>query len=322
VDDKTWPSIAVVGAGAVGCFFGGMLARAGAPVTLIGRPRHVEAIARHGLLLDSSRFQERIPLEATTNIADAARAQVVLLSVKSVDTEDAARSLVTHLARDAVVVSLQNGVDNAGRIRSVAPGVEVFPAAVYVAAEMASPGCVRHAGRGDLVIGDDDAGGADRAGRHGRLKVIAAMFERAGVPCRISDNIDADLWAKLIMNCAYNAISALTHLKYGRLAHDPGVREVIGLVVDEALAVARAAGIHGIEPGVIDAVWRLANAMPKAMSSTARDLAQAKRTEIDALNGHVARRGAELDVPTPVNATLHALVKVIETDAQRRAITP
>jgi 2-dehydropantoate 2-reductase len=109
-----WPRTAVVGAGAVGCYFGGMLARAGAPVTLIGRPGHVMAIRRDGLLLDTLHFREHVKLDASTEPDAVAGAGLVLVCVKSGDTEAAARSIAPHLARDATVVSLQNGVPDGG----------------------------------------------------------------------------------------------------------------------------------------------------------------------------------------------------------------
>src|ERR1700736_4097654 len=151
--DKAWPSIAVMGAGAVGCYFGGMLARAGAPVTLIGRPNHVEAINRDGLFIHSPHFQQHIPVAASTEVAAAGTAQVVLLCVKTPDTEEAARSLAPHLQRGAAAVSLQNGVDNIERIRSAA-NIDAIAAVVYVAVEMTGPGRVKHTGRGDLIVGD------------------------------------------------------------------------------------------------------------------------------------------------------------------------
>ena len=114
----SWPSVAVLGAGVVGCYFGGMLARAGAPVTLIGRLPHVEAIAANGLYLESTQFQQHIPVSASTSLEAARSASVVLFCVKAVDTDSAARMLAAHLTQGATVVSLQNGIDNVERIRS------------------------------------------------------------------------------------------------------------------------------------------------------------------------------------------------------------
>jgi len=311
VTQEEWPRIAVMGAGAVGCYFGGMLARAGAPVTVIGRPQHVEVIARTGLFLDSVRFQEQIRLSASTEAHAAREAEIVLLCVKTVDTEEAAKSLAPHLVSGAAVVSLQNGVDNVERIRA-ATGVEAIPACVYIAAEMIAPGCVKHTARGELIIGDLSGLHRSELAQAQRLEHLAAIFGRAGIPCGVSENIAADLWTKLVMNCAYNAISALSRLRYGRIVRTLWAREMMRQVVEETLAVARAGGVQMSGVGLVEAAWKLGETMPDALSSTAQDLARGKATEIDSLNGYVARRGAELGIATPVNATLYALVKLLE----------
>ena len=303
--EQTWPRIAVLGAGAVGCYFGGMLARAGAPVTLIGRPHHVEALGRDGLWLETLHFQERVPVAASVAVEAARDAALVLLCVKTLDTEEAARSLALCLSPGAVVLSLQNGVDNVERIRA-AGGFEALPAVVYVAAAMTGPGRVKHTGRGDLVVGDP------KGTRRGTLENLAALFAAAGVPCVVSENIEAELWTKMSMNCAYNAVSALGRAKYGRIARHSLARELLRRAVEETAAVARAAGVALEEEKLVEAAFRLGEAMSEATSSTAQDIARGKRTEIDSLNGYVARRGAELGVPTPVNRTLHALVKLLE----------
>jgi 2-dehydropantoate 2-reductase len=300
-----WPRVAVLGAGAVGCYFGGMLARAGAPATLIGRQQHVDAFRRDGLLLDTLQFKERVRVEASTDAAAVAGADFVLVCVKSGDTDAGAKSIAPHLARGATVVSLQNGVDNAARMRPLVPA-EVVAAVVYVGCEMGGPGHVRHTGRGDLVVGAPGEPGMRAAGS------VAALFERAGVPCRISDNVDGELWMKLIVNCAYNAVCALSRLPYGQMIASPWSREVMPQVVEEAVAVARAEGVRLDPDGLMARVWKIGEAMPTQFSSTAQDIGLGKPTEIDALNGYVARRGEALGVPAPVNRTLHALVKLRE----------
>jgi 2-dehydropantoate 2-reductase len=302
-----WPKVAVLGAGAVGCYFGGVLARAGAPVTLIGRPAHVEAFRRHGLLLDTLQFREHVKVDASTDASAVAGADLVLVCVKSGDTEPAARSIAPHLARAATVVSLQNGVDNAARMRPLLDS-EVLAAVVYVGCQMAGPGHVRHTGRGDLVIGGRP--GVDEAAR--RAAAVAAVFERAGVPCKVSPNVDAELWTKLVINCAYNAMCALSRLQYGPMVASGHARELMAQVVDEAVAVARADGVQLDTDGLLRRVLSVGEAMPTQISSTAQDIGLGKPTEIDALNGYVVQRGAALGIPAPVNRTLHSLVKLLE----------
>ncbi len=313
MEDYPWPRISVMGAGAVGCYFGAMLARAGAPVTLIGRPQHVDAINREGVFLDAAGFQERVPASASTELSAARDAQVVLFCVKTLDTQQVARALAPHLAPGATIISLQNGVDNVERIRAVV-NIEAIAAVVYVAAEMAGPGHVKHSGRGDLIIGFLQS--RDQSRRRGDLDRAAAVFQRARVPCVISGNVEGELWRKLIMNCAFNAISALSRVRYGPIVRNPWSREVVRRVIEEAVAVCGAAKIQLPETNVVEAAMKLAEAMNNASSSTAQDISRGKLTEIDSLNGYVARRGALAGVDTPVNQTLHALVKLLEESPQ------
>jgi len=315
-----WPRIAVLGAGAVGCYFGGMLARAGAPIILIGRAPHVEVMARDGLFLESMHFQQQIPVMASTDVAAVDAAEIILLCVKTLDTEEAARAVAPHLAGDAMLVSLQNGVDNVERIRA-AVRIEAIPAVVYVAAEMIAPGRVKHTGRGDLIVGNASGREPDGEGARSQLETLAGLFIRAGVPCQVSETIEADLWAKLIMNCAFNAISALSRARYGRIVRHRWTRDLLRQVSDEVLAVAHASGVRFREQDFVEQIFQLGEAMANATSSTAQDIARGKRTEIDSLNGYVARRGAELGIATPINQTLHALVKLLEeptTDTHAR----
>jgi 2-dehydropantoate 2-reductase len=291
--------IAVVGAGAVGCYFGAMLARAGVPVTLIGRRQHVEAINSDGLFLERSDFQEYIKVQASTEIDAVRDATIILLCVKTIDTEKAALQIAPHLATDALLVSFQNGVDNVERIQR-AIGINAIPAVVYVAAAMSGPGRVKHNGRGDIVIGD--------------VPRVSTVFQGAGVPCRISDNIAGELWTKLVMNCAYNAVSAVTGSRYLPIKNNSLTRDVMKGLIEEVVAVANAGGIRMATANhLMAAALKLGDAMASATSSTQQDLSIGRLTEIDSLNGYVVRRGRELGVPTPVNATLYALVKFLET---------
>lgn len=307
----TFQATAVVGAGAVGSFFGAMLARAGHPVTLIGRAPHVQAIARHGLQLHRAGGVEAVRIGATTELDAVRDADLVLLCVKSTDTESVARQIAPLLKRDALVVSLQNGVDNAAAIaRQIRQAV--VPAVVYVATAMPEPGVVKHFGRGDLVIGPLDAAATQDGAHRQRLQAVVDLFGAAGVPVRVSADVMAELWRKLMVNCAYNAISALSQLPYGRMAALPEIVDVQHAVVREVVAVAQAEGQQLALDAALEAMHDIARAMPAQLSSTAQDIARGKPTEIDHLNGYVARRGAALGVPTPVNQTLHALVKLLE----------
>ena len=305
------PRITVVGAGSVGSYFGAMLARAGHSVTLIARPDHVRAIEASGLKVhrSDSEFTQRIA--ASTELDPVRGADLVLLCVKSRDTEDLARRMAPLLAPDAVVMSLQNGVENPAAIaRHVRQ--PVVPTAVYVATAMPGPGVVRHFGRGELVIGPATPAEAADPALRARLQDIAALFGTAGVPVQVSDTVMDELWAKLLVNCAYNAISALTQQAYGPMAVLAPIRELQDQLVREVLEVAQADG-HALDPRRARAsVEQIARGMPGQLSSTAQDLARGKPTEIDDLNGLIVRRGAALGIATPANQSLYALVKLAE----------
>jgi 2-dehydropantoate 2-reductase len=269
----------------------------------------VDVWTREGLFLDSFNFQERIRLSASTEVAACRDADLILFSVKSPDTEEAARELARHLRAGALVVSLQNGVDNVDRMRAAAD-LDPMAAAVYVASSMPAPGRVKHGGRGDLVIGD--LPGRPGPPREAEVARVAAWFEAAGVPCRVSADIQAELWTKLIFNAALNAISAVVNATYGEIVAIPEPRETVRQLVDECVAVSRAAGVSLPEADYAQIVCSFAAKVGPIYSSTAQDLERGKRTEIDALNGFVVRRGADLRVPTPVNQSLLALVKLRE----------
>lgn len=291
--------IAVMGAGAVGCYYGAMLARAGHSVVLIGRPAFVDAVKHEGLLLESKHFTGRVPVQADSSPAAVKDADLVLFCVKSGDTESAGAAIAPHLSPRAAVLSMQNGVDNAARLSSVI-GRNAIPVVVYVATEMAGPGHVLHHGRGDLLIGPSDSSPA-----------IASMMTAAGLPSEVSDRVFDALWTKLIINCAYNGLSAIAQLPYGELIRQPHVADTMRSIYDECIAVARADGIT-----LPDNLWQslqdISVNMARQRSSTAQDLARGKKSEMEHLNGYVVRRGKELGVAAPVNRTLLCAVQLLE----------
>jgi 2-dehydropantoate 2-reductase len=300
-----WPKVAVIGAGAVGGYFGGLLARSGVPVTMVGRQAFVEAVQKNGLRLDTTQFQETLHPAASAEIAAAAGANYVLFCVKTTDTAIVAKELARHISPACTVLSLQNGVNNVEEIHN-ASGIEALPTVVYVAASMPVPGTIKHFGRGDLVIGPHNA----------KVDHVAEFFERAKLPCRVADNIEGELWTKLLWNCALNAISALGRATYGEIIANEDARRVVQSVVYEVLAVAQKNGIRlaGFEDpkAALEGAYKIGFQMSATYSSTAQDVMRGKRTEISSLNGYIAKLGAELGVPTPVNLTLYTLVKLLE----------
>ena len=308
----TFKHIAVVGAGAVGSFYGAMLARAGHRVTLIGRPAHVQATTSNGLKLNlaTSSETEIIQIEASTELSSLHTADLILFCVKSTDSASVALQIAPYLAPHALVMSLQNGVENAALIAQHIPHA-VIPSVVYVATEIPAPGFVKHHGRGELVIGTMQISRLSDPQK--TLQDIVLLFGSAQVPVQISLNVMAELWSKLMMNCAFNAISGLAQIQYEKLAALESVRSTQTALVKEVIAVAQADGIHLSETVALQAVAQISVTMGSQKSSTAQDMARCKPSEIDHLNGFIVRRGQALGVPTPVNQALFALVKLVES---------
>jgi 2-dehydropantoate 2-reductase len=300
-------NIGVMGAGAVGCYYGALLAKAGHAVTLIARDATVARIRAAGLRVDTARGTEVIQLAASADPAALAHAELVLFCVKSQDTERAGAALLPWLQRDASVLSFQNGADNAERLQRVL-GREVLPAVLYVAVENIAPGHVRHHGRGDLLLAPS-----------ARSAALAGIFTAAGAPATVSEHVPEALWEKLIINCAYNALSAIGQTSYGAMVRVEGIPELMAGVVAECAAVAHAAGI-GLPEGLLARVMSIAVSIPGQRSSTAQDLARGHATEAGHINGYVTRRGAELGVATPLNGALLALVRLLEASQLHAAV--
>jgi 2-dehydropantoate 2-reductase len=302
----TMMQVGVMGTGAVGGYYGAMLARAGVPVVFVGRPAQAALLQAQGLRLQSAGFDERLLVQASADAAALADCALVLCCVKSGDTEAAGAQMAPHLVPGAVVLSLQNGVDNAARLAAqLPPGQPVAPAVVYVAASLDAPDHVHHHGRGELVLARWPA-----APGRATPEAVQALFAQAGVPVTLADDVAAALWSKLVLNCAYNALSAITRLPYGRLRQGEGVEVLMRQVVAECQAVAAARGVDLPDPW--PAVERIAATMPGQFSSTAQDLMRGKPSEIDHLNGFVVREGRSAGVATPVNQALHTLVRLLE----------
>jgi len=230
-----------------------------------------------------------------------------LFCVKSPDTESVAQEIKPFLAKDAIVLSLQNGVDNCERIKTVLSN-PVYPAVVYVATGMAGPGHVKHFGRGELVIGD-------LVGREvclDQLNSIQDVLNKGNVPCSISTNIKQEMWLKFLVNCSYNAISGIGQIEYGQMVQSKHINELINQITKEFLTVAEKEGISISHEQAILANQQIAKTMTKQKSSTAQDLMKCKKTEIDYLNGYIVRCGLAHRIPTPANQSVYAMVKILE----------
>jgi len=215
--------IYVLGSGAVGCYFGGMLARAQQDVTFIARPERAYALNDAGLEMDCKAFHETIQVKASSDLSTLRDADLVLLSVKSLDTERTLTDIKSVLPSKAVILSLQNGVANID-IASQIVNNPTYAAVVYVAAGMIGHRTMKHHGRGELLIGNPKESVLDD---EQNLKKICKLFEVADVPCTISPQIKREMWLKFLVNCSFNAISGIGQISYGEMVKSPGIVKLI-----------------------------------------------------------------------------------------------
>ena len=303
-----YQKIYVLGAGAVGCYFGGMLARAGQDVTLIGRSERVQAINELGLEMDCKSFQEVLSIKASDDLSVLRDADLVLLSVKSLDTEKTIQAIASILPSHAVILSLQNGVANVDIATKWIPNL-VYAAVVYVATGMSGHRTMKHHGRGELYIGSlQPAQERDQE----NLAAICTLFESADVPCSIAQQIKKDMWLKFLVNCSYNAISGIGQITYGEMVRIPEILQQIDHITEEFLAIATAEGVLISAAEAVEANALIASTMVTQRSSTAQDLARGKKTEIDFLNGYIVELGKKHGIPVPYNESIYALVKMLE----------
>lgn len=276
---------------------------------------------------EPSARETRLAVTATTDMRAVAQAALVLLCVKSDDTAAAALALAAHLPPAVPLLSLQNGVANAPLLAQVLQR-PVLAGVAYIAAAAPAPGVVRHSGGRSIVMGrvqgqsaqDATAAQAPATGDidappDAALALAAQRLQRAGFDVRLSSAPMTELWRKLVVNCACNAISALAQAPYGLMATLPAVQDLQAAVVREAVAVACAESHALAVDELLAAVQRVAASMPGQRSSTAQDLARGRRSEIDHLNGEVVRAGARHGIATPANQALWALVRLHEAMA-------
>lgn len=300
--------IAVLGAGAMGSLYGGMLAEAGNEVVLIDVwKEHIDAVNRNGLTIESPGGTRAVRnITGVTAPSAAGTADLVLFFVKATATGQAALGARALAGPATTVLTLQNGLGNVELLCSAFGPSRVVAGTTGHGSTMVAPGHIRHAGRGDTVIGEPDGS------RGERIEALAALFERAGIAVKITENVMGLIWTKLLVNAGINALTAVTGLKNGRLLDFPETEELLAAAVSEAEAVAKAKRIR-LEVGDPIAHTRsIARKTAENRSSMLQDITAGRQTEISVINGAVAAEGERLGVPVPVNTVLTKLVLVLE----------
>jgi len=298
--------IVMMGAGAMGSLFGGLLSLAGEEVWLVGnRKDQIDAIRSAGLTFEEKGQLLIIPMNATLDVTSVGKADLVIFFVKTYDTEVAVSDSLVLEKEDTIFLTLQNGLGNEEVICQKIDRKKVMLGVTGHGATLLGPGRIRHAGWGKTFIGELDHRITDRAGR------IAQTFSEAGIETEVSSNIHDHVWGKLLVNVGINALTALTGFKNGQLLDYPESARLMEKLVSEAAEVARGKGIH-LEEDPIEKVRKAAEATKENRSSMGQDFDRRQKTEIDAINGAVVREAHPLGIPVPFNQAVTDLVKAIE----------
>lgn len=304
--DRPW-RIVVVGPGALGCLFAGLLAQAGHDVGLLGRRREqAEALTRDGISVERDGEVRRASVRADTDPARLAPADLAIVLVKATDTVEAARSVPTLLGDEGVALSLQNGLGNVEALVEVLGAGRVLGGVTSQGATLLGTGRIRHAGFGNTTLAEAAGGLTERA------RTIASLLSAAGFETRAAEEIAPLVWGKLIANAAINPLGALLNCFNGETASRPSAEKLFVELAAEAGAVARALGVSLPFPDPVEHARSVAHVTARNRNSMLQDVENGRRTEIDAINGAIARLGHEVGVPTPTNAILADLIRALQ----------
>ena len=299
--------VVVLGAGAMGSLFGGLVAEGGLDVTLVDPWReHIDAIRKGGLRMVGHGGDRRIPIAATTDPVSVRSADIVFVQCKANFNVEAAAS-VRHLfaaGGDTVAISFQNGLGNEEELAGTFGGDRVLGGLTAQGANIESPGVVRNHADLPSYIGEMQGGVSERT------RSIAKILTDANLPTEASDNIRRDIWRKLMANIAISAVSGITGLNIGQIFNEHMADDVAYAALDEAIAVARACGIELSSGEAREIFGKIAgpDGTPQNKSSLRMDIENERPSEIDYINGAVVKLAREHGIAVPVNEALVALV--------------
>lgn len=304
VDGRT--RVAVVGAGAVGCFYGDRLVGSGAQVTFLARGRNLKALRERGLTLRNQGKESRLAVDAASTAEEVGPVDVVLLCVSTLDVAEASRSLAPLLAPRTVVLSLQNGLDHIGQIsEEVGPDRVLVGSVQALAVQLVAPGVVAHyGGEGKIVFGPFEGRFSEQAEHLGEL------FGQSSIPYRVSKEMRRVLWEKLLFIGGVGGVTALARAPIGPLLASREGRALLVASCEEIVAVARTEDVD-LGSDAVERTLRFADTFPSEWrSSMARDLEAGRRLEVDALSGAVIRRAPRHGVPAPIHRVIHACLSL------------
>ncbi len=296
--------ILIVGAGAVGGYFGGMLARSGEDVTFLARGEHLKAIQEKGLYIKSINGDFNVKIKAVDRPYDNEKYDLIVIAVKSYDLSNACNNIKGTVKNDTVLMSLLNGVDSEEIIGSIFGIEKVIGSVAFIGSQISEAGVISHTASGMITIGELNGS------KSKRCEEILNIFESAKIPIKLSENIQKDIWAKMVWNTGFNAITALTGSLVSDVLSIPESRKIVEMAMKETVDAADKKGIRLSDDLVEKTVSKTLKA-GEIKTSMLQDRENGKAMEIDSINGAIVRLGHEMNISVPVNETLYGVIKII-----------
>lgn len=305
--------VLIVGPGAMGTLFGVLLAEAGNQVWMLDhRPERARLLSEKGFAVKGAVGERRRKLPVVTDPSDVPAPDFTFIWVKSYDTERAVERLSTALPRDSCIVTLQNGLGNIEAISEYFDRGSLVAGVTSHGATLLGPGEAFHAGEGETAVGALEEGARELAVR------CAQMLNKAGIRTRVADDVTSEIWGKLVINAAINPLTAIAGLRNGELLEFEEMKELMGMIVGEAVEVASKLGIKLPFDDPLERVLEVCRLTAPNRSSMLQDVEAGRKTEIDAINGAIAMLGEKLGIPTPVNRTLTHIVRTMSSKSVRK----
>jgi 2-dehydropantoate 2-reductase len=303
--------LVILGAGAIGSLFGGLLYKVGEDVTLIGRPAHIRAIRFHGLHIDGVTGRKTVRVKAEVSPSKVGKADIVICTVKAYDTRRAAADAKALIGRETLFLCLQNGLDVEKEAAQEVSVDKIARGITNNGCLVIKPGYIRHTGLGDTLIS------CPSDNWRTRINELAKTMSSAGLPTTVTEEIDKVVLSKVLVNVGINAIGAITHRRNGDLVKNSLLRDLMRSAIEEALRVVEKLGTATADEDIVEKTFKIAKATGANKNSMLQDVEKGKRTEIDFINGAIVRLGEKMNVFTPINSTLTTLVKALDQSPEK-----
>ena len=293
-------NIVVIGAGGIGGYFGGRIAKAGYDVTFIARGKHLEAIKNKGLQVKSTKGNFTVHPKATSHINDIKNPDLIILGVKSWQVEDTSKQIKPIVTNETMILPLQNGADNVDKLLAHLDKKNVLAGLCKIVSKVEAPGIINHfAFEPEVIFGENDNSISDR------IKKLKTIFDNAGFKNKIADDIHRSIWRKFLFITMVSGIASLTRVVFGEMLKDKNIESIILKTADEIKSIANAKGINISDDDIEFAMDMYKNSEYNTTASMQRDIMEGKPSELENFNGYIVKQGRLLGIPTPINSFIY-----------------